>query len=187
MPSDINISLGYGPIARTFREKGVATLAEACAWVNALPYGRNSSKADAQIVLKEERGTCSSKHALIGHLAEEHGWNDCKLILCIFKMSAFNTPLIDDILAKYNIAYIPEAHTYLMIHSKRYDLTFSHNPPPLYLDSILHSEEIRPNQVAAYKVEVHKNFISDWKEENGIEYSLDELWHIREECIRALS
>ncbi|MCU7575121.1 hypothetical protein [Riemerella anatipestifer] len=36
------------------------------------------------------------------------------------------------------------------------------------------------------KINIHKNFLKEWIKAEGLDYSLDEIWKIREECIQAL-
>ncbi|MDR7834247.1 hypothetical protein [Riemerella anatipestifer] len=46
--------------------------------------------------------------------------------------------------------------------------------------------EIEYNQINDYKINIHKNFLKEWIKAEGLDYSLDEIWKIREECIQAL-
>ena len=179
--------LGNGIISNTFRQKGINTFDSACEWVRALPYKRNSTKEDKFIVLKESCGTCSSKHELIKRLAVENGIDECKLVLCMFKMSAFNTPRIKSVLDEFGLDYIPEAHTYITIDGVVNDLTFPEKQELLYLKDVLYTEVITADQILSYKVETHMAFMKKWIEENEVAYSFERLWGIREKCIEVLS
>ena len=159
----------------------------ACEWVRALPYKRNSNKEDNLIVLKEACGTCSSKHELIKRLSEENGIDDCRLILCMFKMSSNNTPKVASVLSAYGLDYIPEAHTYITLNGVAHDFTFPGNPELLYQDDILYMEEILADQIKSYKVETHKAYLNKWIKEVQSPYSFQEIWEIREACIASLS
>ncbi|HWO29322.1 MAG TPA: hypothetical protein VNO32_11045 [Candidatus Acidoferrum sp.] len=66
-------------------------LRTAAQYVCGLPYGRNSDPSDPVIVLAEQRGTCSTKHALLRRLAIEQGL-DIALVLGIYEMTERNTP-----------------------------------------------------------------------------------------------
>lgn len=183
----MSIQLGHGPLSNSFSERDVYTFNDACEWVRALPYKRNSTKEDKFIVLKEACGTCSSKHELIKRLAEENKIDDCVLVLCMFKMSGYNTPKGKSVLDAYGLEYIPEAHTYIVLGGEVNDLTFSDEPELLYLEDILFTEEISADQIRGYKVKSHKAYLKKWGEIKESPYTFEELWGIREECIGALS
>ena len=183
----LNKQLGDGMISNIFKENGINTFDSACEWVRALPYRRNTTKEDKLIVLKESCGTCSSKHELIKRLAEENDIKECKLVLCIFKMSAINTPKIRAVLEDYDLDFFPEAHIYVTINGVVNDLTFPENPELLYLNDVLFTEEISADQILTYKVEKHQAFMKEWIGENRVLYSFEELWGIRERCIEVLS
>jgi hypothetical protein len=56
-----------------------------------------------------------------------------------------------------------------------------------FVNDLLEEISVAPEQVADYKVAYHRNFLERWLEENPkTPYSLDELWSIREQCIRDL-
>ena len=179
--------LGNGIISSHFKELGIFEFKAACEWVKSLPYQRNSTKEDYLIVLKECVGTCSSKHELIKRLSVENDIDDCKLILCMFRMSGNNTPKVKSILDEYGLSYIPEAHTYISLNGVVYDLTFPSNPELLYQNDILFTEEITADQIKTYKVELHKNYLKKWIKDSQSTYTFQEVWNIREACIVALS
>jgi len=176
-----------GAISNAFRARGILAFQEACEWVRSLAYKRNSTKEDALIVLKESCGTCSSKHELIKRLAEENGLEDCKLVLCMFKMSAANTPKVEAVLRRYGLDYIPEAHTYITLNGEVLDLTFPENPELSYLQDILFTEYISADQIRNYKEKTHKTYLREWGENSDALYTFEELWKIREECIEVLA
>jgi hypothetical protein len=61
------------PLGREFVALGLGGYREAAHHVRYLPYGRNSDRSDWRLVLKEGRGTCSTKHALLAELARVPG------------------------------------------------------------------------------------------------------------------
>lgn len=175
-------------ISNAFLERGITDFSSALIHVQDLPYGRNTDRANPLLVLKEEAGTCSTKHALIKLLADENEKQDIKLVMGIYKMNETNTKKIKPILEKYNLEYIPEAHTYLRIGSKVVDVTKRSFANTLFLHDLMEEEEIIPAQIGSYKIGRHKEFLSQWLDSNKqIPYHLNELWNIREECIDALS
>jgi len=178
-----------GEISAAFAQFGVDDYRAAARYVAILPYGRNRTVTDALIVLREGRGTCSTKHALLRRLAAEQDLG-VALILGIYEMSAQNTLGVEGVLRKYGLSTLPEAHCYLRIGSKRIDLTrVSHEGQRLQPLRFLHEEEIDPEQVGSYKFDLHRRFLKQWVTETGANgcRSLQELWRIREECIVALS
>ena len=60
-----------GPVSKMFIDLGIKSLHEACRYVHELPYGYNSNSDDLMILFKEKKGTCTTKHAVIGTLAQE--------------------------------------------------------------------------------------------------------------------
>jgi hypothetical protein len=187
MINQMSKALGNGKFSNALKEKGNLTFGDACLWVKALPYKRNSEKSDVLVVIKESCGTCSSKHELIKRLADEIYIEGCQLMLCIFKMSGANTPKVRSVLEKFDLDYILEAHTYMVMQGCNYDFTFPGNSEFLYLRDVLVSEEIIADQITTYKTVAHKAFLKKWSQENEIPYAIEELWQIRELCIASLS
>lgn len=174
-----------GHITRAFTRLGINDFRAAAAYVSRLPYGRNIDRGSALAVLCEHRGTCSTKHALLQRLAIEQGF-DTQLILAIFMMSARNTPGIRDVLKRYGIARIPEAHCYLRAFGKPIDVTRAATSRVLL---VVNEEGISPEQVGTYKVALHRRFLARWAHEIALDrkYGIDALWQIREECIASLA
>ena len=54
-----------------FIDLGITSFQAACRYVHELPYGYNSNSDDLMILFKEKKGTCTTKHAVIGTLAQE--------------------------------------------------------------------------------------------------------------------
>ncbi|MBL7933751.1 MAG: hypothetical protein JNL60_17745, partial [Bacteroidia bacterium] len=90
-------------------------------------------------------------------------------------------------LKKYNLEYIPEAHNYLKYKGFIIDYTGAGFSPGKYEVDLLAEKEIRPEQITDFKVAYQKEFLSSWLlEQKHIGYSLEEIWTIREQCIRDL-
>jgi len=178
-----------GPITAAFTLAGVNDFRGAARYIGRLPYGRNANLYDPLAVLIESRGTCSTKHALLRRLAMEQDVA-AKLVVGIYEMSDRNTPGIGLVLQRHGIARLPEAHCYLNYRGKRIDATRElATMPDEVISHFLHEEEIAPNQISAYKVDLHRRFLRNWMEQNGAAatHTLDQLWKIREQCIIALS
>ncbi|HLA64590.1 MAG TPA: hypothetical protein VK610_09205 [Rhodothermales bacterium] len=170
------------PLGAAFAACDVRRFRDAARFVGALPYGRNGDRADFGLVLRERRGTCSTKHALLAALAEEHG-APVDLALGIYLMDEANTPGVGPTLAEAGLDAVPEAHCYLVAGGARLDLTWPGRagaPPP-----VVWEEPLRPEGIGAYKVGRHRAFVATWSAERGLD--ADVVWAAREACIVALS
>ena len=173
--------------SRHFLIRGIKNYYDAIQYVKKLPYGRNSDKTDLTMVLSESKGTCSTKHALLAQLASENDLSSIELMLGIYRMQEKNTPGVGKVLAKYDLAYIPEAHNYLRYGGKRFDFTMASSSQIFSFEHFLEEEiVISPKQITAFKVDYHKQFIANWLKKSGKEFTLEEIWTIREACILAL-
>jgi hypothetical protein len=155
--------------------------------VKNIPYGRNANRHDFTLILSENKGTCSSKHAFLKDFADKNEIENVKLYIGIFKMNEVNTPKLGDLLSKNNINYIPEAHCYLKINQVPVDATTSDSFYDKIKHDILEEIEIIPNQVSDFKVAYHKAFLKKWIEETNQNNTFEEIWKIREQCISNLS
>lgn len=177
-----------GAISREFLNLNIIRFAHACNFIQNLSYNRNTNKNDLLTVFSDNCRTCSSKHALLKSLADENNFPDLKLMIGIFKMNANNMSPIAKTLAKYNLAFIPEAHCYLKYKNVVYDFTKLNSKPSDFLNDLLDEIEISPKQISDFKINYHKIFLNRWLQENHfIKLTINELWNIREECIIALS
>ena len=177
-----------GPVSVQFLKRNVLNFTEASLFVKELPYKRNENKEDLLTVFSDGFGTCSAKHALLKKLADENEYKEIQLILGIFRMNAINTSSIKKTLEKYKLAYIPEAHNYLRYKNEIIDCTKRNWQASDFEKDILEEIKILPEQITEYKVKYHKEFLKKWIIQNSnVPYNLDELWAIREQCIKDLS
>jgi len=165
------------------KRNGIRTWNELTKFIKNLPYGRNKNRTDFGLVLSEQKGTCSSKHALLKSIADLNNVPNIKLIIGIYRMTASNTPKIGTVLAENSIEFIPEAHCYLKINDKRTDLTSEQSEFKKIENDIIQEREIEPKQVAEFKVDYHKEFMKRWLKETKSEFEFDHIWRIREKCI----
>jgi len=154
--------------------------------VKNIPYGRNSNRTDFSLVISENKGTCSSKHAFLKDFANKNNIPNVDLIIGIYKMNEANTK-IGSILKENNLDYLPEAHCYLKINGKVTDITNPNSDFEKLRNDILEEISIEPNQVADFKVDYHQKFLKNWITENQIPFTFEEIWNIREQCISKLS
>jgi hypothetical protein len=177
-----------GGISKVFIGAGVVDYRAAARFISRLPYGRNTIVDDPLVVMREKRGTCSTKHALLRRLAAEQSV-DVALVLGIYEMHGRNTPGVAPILKKYGLAALPEAHCYLRFREYRVDVTREIQARPQEsIRQLLHEEDITPEQIGDYKTRLHRQFLRRWIAETGTASGrdLDDVWRIREECIAAL-
>jgi hypothetical protein len=180
--------LPHQKIAEAFLQLNIHNFIDACRLIGAWPYARNSNKNSLLAMFDEQCGTCSTKHALLKELANAHNFNDLQLMLGIFKMNDKNVPKIKGILKTHRLAYLPEAHCYLKYKNLLLDYTNTNAQPIQFLDDLLVETEIQPAEIGAKKVEFHKNYLQQWLLKNPkLPYDLPTIWHIREQCIQALS
>lgn len=183
---DIKIST-EGKLNSLLHARGIETWNEVVDYIRKLSYGRNQNRFDVSLVIKEEKGTCSSKHALLRSVAIENNIPGVRLILGMYKMNHHNTPGIGNILSEAGLDFIPEAHCYLSVNHLRIDVTSTLSDFKRLEDDILLEMEITPEQVNEYKVSFHQNFIINWIQEEHIPLSFDTIWELREKCIQRLS
>ena len=165
--------------------KKISTYWDAISYVHRLKYGRNQDRANYRFVLEEEKGTCSTKHALLAALSQELEV-PLKLTMGIFLMNEQNTPGIGQVLDKYNLTEIPEAHCYLKYDKKTLDITFPNSVKFECIYPIAQEIVIRPEQIGPPKIKFHQQFMLKWLK--SIPYlDFQTAWQAREECIAILA
>jgi hypothetical protein len=178
-----------GPLTAEIMACGITDLRTAGRYLQALPYGRTANRADFRAVLREGKGTCSTKHAFLTALAYEQKLA-VALTLGIYEMHERNTPGVGTILARYGLAYLPEAHCYLTYAGMWIDITRSEAVLVEPITRFLHEEAIVPEQIGDYKVTLHQQYMRDWVINHIGTFgsrSFEDMWGIREECIAALA
>jgi len=134
-----------GPISEEFRSLGRLTFQAACRYVLELPYGYNSDKNDLMILFKEKMGTCTTKHAVIGSLAEELGLPVAKHV-GIYRMTEELVTGTKAILDKHRLPNVPMLHCFLVYNRFRVDLTEgNNNGKNRAIDEFLFTQEVIPN------------------------------------------
>lgn len=175
-----------GTVSRKCIELNIRDFHTAARLVAELSYKRNSDKNNILCVFDDQGGTCSTKHAVLRKLALENNENHIKLMLGIFKMDSNYAPAIKNTLCKYGLTDIPEAHNYLRIGDQYYDFTKSRSKYNDFKNNVLSETEIEYDQIVSEKISIHKKFLQKWLNDEKINCNLDEIWKIREECIKNL-
>lgn len=176
-----------GDVSSEFLKRNIINLSEALIFVRDLPYARNTDKENLITVFSDNCSTCGPKHALLKLLIDENEFAGFKLMLGVFKMNTENSPLVKETLENYNLTYIPEAHNYLRYHGKMIDVTKVVWNAAAIVRDLVQEIVIEANQISSFKVNYHKTFLQNWIKDNSIPYTLEQLWFIREQCIRDLS
>ena len=178
-----------GPLSTEIIARDITNFRVAGRYLQALPYGRTADRADFRAVLREGKGTCSTKHALLAALAHEQDL-PVVLTLGIYEMHERNTPGVGAVLARYGLPSLPEAHCYLTYDGRRIDVTRSGAEPTEPIGELLYEEAIVPEQIGDHKVALHRRYMRHWVDtdaERARGRSFDDVWRIREECIVALA
>lgn len=173
-------------LTQQVQSSGIDTWEDLLLFTQKIPYGRNANREDLSLILKENKGSCSSKHAFLKEIANQNGIPNIKLIIGIYRMNETNTK-IGTILSQNNIPFIPEAHCYLKINNERVDCTTATSNFDKIKNDVLEEIEIEPFQVGVFKVDYHQSFIKNWLSKTNSEITFEQIWAIREQCIAFLS
>ncbi|MFW9773443.1 MAG: hypothetical protein ACFFEO_14935, partial [Candidatus Thorarchaeota archaeon] len=115
-----------GELSKKFLELGIKSFKEACKYIHEIEYGYNSTYEDDLILFKENKGTCTTKHAIIAGLARELDIPLHKNV-GVYKFTEEITTGAQEILKKYSIPYVPMVHCFLVYKEYRFDLTEGNN------------------------------------------------------------
>jgi len=133
-----------GELSIKFLNLGIKTFRGACDYVHKIDYGYNTNYEDKMIFFKENRGTCTTKHAVIAGLAQELEIPLYKHV-CVYKFTEEITTGANDILKKFKIPYVPMTHCFLVYEKYRFDLTEgNHNGKKKPIDDCIHAERVDP-------------------------------------------
>jgi len=133
-----------GKISKKFLELDIKNFKEACRYVHNIKYGYNSNYDDDMILFKENKGSCTTKHAVIAGLARELGIPVHKHV-GIYKFTEEVSDGVNKILEKYKIPYIPMVHCFLIYDNHHIDLTVgNNNGKKTVIKDFLHVEKVDP-------------------------------------------
>ena len=181
----VNFPLNSGEFSLLFRANGIETFHGACTFVRNIPFGRISQINDFKLVLTENRGNCSSKHAILAKIAEENLQTEIELIAGIFLMNEITHPVLKDFFRDKTYKSIPEMYCYLRYAKNRYDYTSEIDRMAFIETKMVREQRIEPHQVGDWKKVLHQDYLQKWLNRNAeLQISLEDLWQAREECIR---
>ena len=184
---DANIA-GSGPVSQQFLRLGETRFHGACRWVHELPYGYNSDRDDFMTLFRENKGSCTTKHAVIAALAAELGLPVAKQI-GIYAMTEDLVTGTGPILAKYELPYVPMVHCFLAHWDLRVDLTAgNHNGKNRPVEDFLFTCPVAPDisekdEYLLYRGAL-KDLLSTREELRGV--AIKTVLHAREEGIARL-
>jgi hypothetical protein len=164
---------------------GFSRFSALAASVHALPYGRPKDTADPFAIIREQTGTCSSKHRLLAAVAHACDHTEIELVVGIYAMSEKNTPGIAGVLERNGLLSIPEAHCYLRIGSRRHDFTGLASAGESPFAMLLAEEVISPAELHDQKNRLHNDALRRWSAEHSL--PLAHAWAVREACISVLA
>ena len=170
-----------GPLSARFIAQGAWRYRDAARLVWGLPYGR-PARSGLDAVLRDGRGTRSTKHALLAALADEAGL-DVGLRLGLYLMDGQNTPGVGPVLRAHGLAAVPEAHCVLAVGDDRVDLARPGVRPPV--PEFVEEEAIRPDQVGAYERDWHRRRLGAWAEAHDLDPAV--VWAAREAAVARLA
>ena len=177
-----------GVISAKFLSLGINRFIDACRYVHILSYGYNTNRDDLMILFKENRGTCTTKHAVIATLAEELDL-PVKKNIGIYAMTEDIVTDTNKILAKYSLPYVPMVHCFLVYGEYRVDLSDGNkNGKKRSIEDFLFTRQVEPNISAKdeYLIfrEALKNYILKRKEMSKVD--ITQILHAREEGLKLL-
>jgi hypothetical protein len=176
---------GRSALCEDVRSLGFEAFDQLAEHVRKLPYGRTSNAEDPLAVLRQGRGTCSTKHQLLAAVAQDCDHSEVQLTVGIYEMSEENTPGVGAVLNKVSLTSIPEAHCYLSIEGERFDFTGLPVGNSSPLEVLIAEYDVSPRHLQQMKMGLHKDAIAAWAKDHGI--SKEAAWATREACISALS
>jgi len=133
-----------GEISKKFLELGIKSFKQACHYVHEMTYGYNSTYDDDMILFEENKGTCTTKHAIIAGLARELDIPLHKKV-GVYRFTETITTGAEEILNKYNIPYIPMVHCFLIYNQYRFDLTEGNiNGKKTSIKDFIETREVEP-------------------------------------------
>lgn len=173
------------PMGAAILGMGFRTFEALAAHVRQLPYARTTWPDDPLAVLREGRGTCSSKHQLLATVAQECGHPEVVLTVGVYEMTEANTPGVGAALRAAGYTSIPEAHCYLTVDHQRWDFTGLPRGIESPFQALIEEHFLLPESASARKRTLHQQALGRWAERVGVS-SID-AWAVREACIAALS
>ena len=177
-----------GIISARFLSLGIQSFMDACRYVHELPYGYNTDRDDLMILFKENKGTCTTKHAVVATLAHELDLLIEKN-LGIYGMTEEIVTGTNEILTKYRLPYVPMIHCFLAYGENKVDLSEgNHNGKNRSIEDFFFTQQVEPNISAKEEYLLFRKALKDHiltrKEMGGVD--IRQILHAREEGLKLL-
>lgn len=179
---------GGGIVSDKFLSLGIQNFLDACRYVHELPYGYNSDRDDLMILFKENKGNCTTKHAVIATLAEELDLPIAKYV-GIYAMTEEIVTGTNEILDKYHLPFVPMIHCFLVYREHKVDLSEGNdNGKNRSIDDFLFTRKVDPNISAKDEYLLYRKALAvhilTRKELAGV--NISQILHAREEGLKLL-
>jgi hypothetical protein len=177
-----------GVISEKFLSLGIESFFEACYYVQNLLYGYNTDRDDLMILFKENKGTCTTKHAVIATLANELNLPVAKYV-GIYAMTEEIVTGTRKILAKYGLPYVPMVHCFLVYGSYRVDLSEdNNNGKNRSIEDFFFTQQVEPNISAKDEYSLYRKALKDHilTREEMAGKDIAQILHAREEGLNLL-
>jgi hypothetical protein len=175
-------------VSDRFLSLGINRFIDACRYIHTVPYGYNSNRDDPMILFKENKGTCTTKHAVIAALAKEMNL-PIKKNIGIYALTEEIVTGTNEILAKFNLPYVPMIHCYLVYGEYRVDLSEgNNNGKNRSIEDFLYTEEVEPNISAKNEYLLFRKALQDHilTRKEMAEVDITQILHAREEGLKLL-
>lgn len=174
------------PLGKLLMPHKVKTFHQALSFVKSLAYKRISNIDDYTLVVTEQCGTCSTKHAFLAELAHENGRYGIQVELAFFKFKAKIMPHLATEFEKNHISYLPEGHCYLRTPLGKLDLTSNRFDMDKILtpDTVIKTLILSPEQAGNYKQKLHEKYFQDWCKSQKLPF--EPIWQLRQKIIQHL-
>jgi hypothetical protein len=180
--------MNVGLVSERFLDLGIQSFLDACRFVHDLPYGYNTDRDDPMILFKENKGTCTTKHAVVATLAQELDL-PIEKNLGIYAMTEEIVTGTKKILIKYNLPFVPMIHCFLAYGENKVDLTEDNlNGKNRSIEEFLFTQQVEPNISAKDEYLLFRMVLNDHirhrPELKGTDMRL--ILHAREEGLQLL-
>ena len=173
-----------GKLSQLLMNQGITDFHGAWAYLRELSYQRMDNPRDLAAVMIRQGGTFTARHAFLAQVAREQRVTDVSLALCVYDFNQ-DCAVVGETLRHYALPYLPEICACLRYRRQFFSL--EEKTRGLNRD-VVSEIEIAPAQIGNFKRRYHRNYLENWLslEKLDLKWSVDQVWRIREECLRAV-
>lgn len=131
----------------------------------------------------KEGGSRCAKTAVLADLAHENFRHEIRLVLCTFTEKYESSPLVQEVLQKYELPALPIASCFIKYRQEFYS-PLDDIKPTLNVDSIQSDIEITPTQIGSFTERYCHHFIKHWLaiEKLHRSWTVDKIRRVKQEC-----